>query len=233
MKLNHYIRQHFGSHYPDDLNVSALKRFAELQGIPEVQSLLDAAILDAFDYEKCDALRRYIRSNEEWRKLAWCYMVEAYQHIKQKGVFVGEIGMGIIKSPYQTDMPNYHNEYAYVFSATIDRHTFSATKGRGNYVENVCVKYLPNDARWMQDALCTLEHLACSWQQPRFDLEEMGVEEDGYLSFFYTICIGTITFVFHTTERGFDVFALLRGILMEHPVEIERFLGRYAETLRL
>lgn len=228
MKLNRYITKLFGSRFPNELNEPALKNFAKLQVIPDFYSFMDEVKRDEYDYDKSILLKQYIKTNEEWRKLAWCYTVVAYGIVSQKHSMVTEIGMGIECTPNRTDITDYHNEFAYVMSAKINKYSYTATKGCGRYMKSICSKHLANTDKWQSYVMETLEHLCSNWQTPRFNLNEMGENENGYLSFFYTIKIGEMVFVFHTTERGFDVFCLLRSILMDHPTEIDEFLGEYA-----
>lgn len=237
MDVNRYIRKFFGSRFPRELNEDALRQYCRTKGI-DTKIIEEIKQMD-FDYDQCARLRGIVKTSSEWRQLALCYAAVAYQHILDEKICVSEIGMGIIKSPFKTDIPNYHDKYSQVFGVYVDRTHCEATKGFGSYINHIRARIQPNPAMWQKDALETLAIISESaadeercLQMPRFDLSEMGVVEDGYLSFFYKLKFGRYVFVFHTTERGFDVFSLLRFILHDvMPESVVEFLGENAQTV--
>lgn len=226
MKLVRHITRLFGSRYPEDMTIAALERYAELKGIPDVQSFLNKAKATDYDYDKCPHLKSHIKTNEDWRLLAWCYMVVAYYFIKQNAISVWAIGMGVLRSPDTTASPNYLNEYDRVSSVEFGHDRYLATKCQETCVESIFTRRMTDSTALTELVLNTLSLLSMSTQVPRFIPEDMQPSADGVTSLYYTIDAGKIKFVLHTTERQSPSFLLLRSELArECPSAIKAFLG--------
>ena len=236
MIVSGLIRKRFGSYFPVDLNEEALRLYSQVQGLDP--SFADEAKRCGFDYDACNALHRAVKTADEWRKLAWCFTAVAYRHVVDENLSVGEIGMGVLKNPYQTSLFRFKDRYEHLFSLSANHGVFQASKGFVTYEESIRAPYNVDYSKWQE---CVSEVLRIIVETPekdvlavpRFDPAEMIKTEGGYLSFFYRFSFGRYVFVFHTTECGFDLFSTIRRLLGEMPQCVRRFLGERAITANL
>ena len=235
MKINQIIKDLNGSIIPDEFNAEAFDAFLDMAGIAKDSDMAQEVIGNGYDFDKSVLFGNYMGSVNKWRRLIWCYQNAAYRSLL-KGLVLKTLpmptswSMGLFHSPRRTALPIYNISHGVILDSRIDKSEWLSTKWEDGSEYIVRSVISPDRSRWQEMANVTLGAALSRWDMLRFDPNEMGETEGGYLSFIYTIRFGRIKFVFHTTERGFDLFSALRiemyGFM---PDSARQFLGQYAE----
>jgi len=225
MKLNRYINNCFGCSFPEEFTEEAIVEFSKLHGLTE--RCLDEAREAKYEIEGSEILRGKLTAPNGLRDMKWSFTVAAYRYVKERDLPVDELSMGIIKSNTRRNIPNYRMEFDRVMSVTADKKYYRAERGYCTYVASTRSLLAVDHKKMKENVYDTLSVLSKSPEIVRFDPQEMGEAEGGYLSYYYVIQIGKIRFVIYTTEFGFDPLVLLRSALRDKPAEATELLGEY------
>lgn len=231
MKLIHCIRGRIGSHYKDEFNDGALAMYAGLKGLDPTLLVNETKRVN-YEYYDSAILRESIKTNEDWRKLNWCYALVAWNEIQKENIESTSFGMGVLEHKEKTDSI-HHYSFATRLYLSVSRFGCEVRRTDGDDTRMIRSGCRVDTEKWDEDASVTLQHVFQDSNNQRFDPEEM-VQADGkFLSFYYELAFGNIKIVFHTTEKGFDGFSLIRSEIMNNLTPAAReLLGEYAEIVR-
>lgn len=231
MKLIHCIRNRIGSNYKDEFNDEALAEYAKLKGFDSAL-LVNEAKNANYDYNKCEHLRKAIKTNEDWRKINWCYALVVWRKNQKEAGGLMRCGMGVMFREEKTDLVQFFY-IASKFHLSVNRFDCRVKRNDGDTIRMIRDRKQTDMGAWNEDVSAVLQHIFEDSNNPRFDPEEMCEVDGKYLSYYYDLTFRDIIMVFHTTEKGFDMFSTIRNEIMKNltPATID-LLGEYISILR-
>lgn len=230
MKLIHCIGSRIGSHYKDEYSDEALEKYAVLKGIDPLL-LVNEAKRANYDYNDCALLRESIKTNEDWREINRCYALVAWKWIQNENVEPTSFGMGVLFHKDKADLTRHYYPISKLY-LSVSPYESEVRRTDENDIRTIRSRSRINTESWNEYAWETLRYVVEDNNNPRFNPEEMYEVEGKYLSYYYSLTFGNIRIVFHTTEKGFDIFSLIRSEIMNNLTPAAReLLGEYAEIV--